>query len=175
MAVYEGVSVEREIAGHTYEIRLLGLDQSEEVLVLLANMGGSALHSIAAEVSSGGSRGVQWEALAGIAAAGVGGVLSRLTAAQIKTLRTTFAGSCSVRLDPGGGFADLAQAQHTVFRGKLDVMIQWLIACIEVNFSGFFVDMQARITSAIELALRTAAKAYASESPEESIGDAGDS
>lgn len=171
----EAVSVERTIGGRVFEIRLLGLDEAEAVLVQLANLGGFALQGIGADMVAGGAKGRSWEALAGIAATGVGGILAKLTAPQLKALREAFAASCAVRLTSGGGFAALSDAQHTVFRGKLDVMLQWLVACVEVNFSGFFDDVQAKITAAIALALRTAETASGSESPPESTGDAIDS
>ena len=147
-----GVSVEKTIDGKTFEIRLLDLDQAEATMVLLANMGGAALHGIGQDMQA--SRGKGWEAMAAAAASGAGGILTRLTAAQVKQLRTTFASSCSVKLAQGGGFEQLESAQHTLFRGRMELMLQWLAACVEVNFSGFFGELRARVTSAIEHAFK---------------------
>lgn len=142
---------EKEIRGHIFETRLLGIDAAEEVLVKLGNMGGFGLASISlpkdAKTNAIG-------AIAGAITQSLGGVLTRLSPADVRAIRKLFLAESSVKVDGVGGFAKLELVQEKLFRGNATLMYEWLAFCFEVNFGGFFPELRAKITELIALALK---------------------
>lgn len=64
-------------------------------------------------------------------------VVSALSPNDLNEMISTFAKHTRVKSD-NGNVVLLSETKSVIFAGRYDLMLKWLIFCVEVNFSNFF-------------------------------------
>lgn len=65
---------------------------------------------------------------------------SSLSPKDIEEMTTIFAAHTKVKT-PNGNLVPLKDFQQVLFAGKYDLMLKWLLFCVEANFGNFFGDL----------------------------------
>jgi hypothetical protein len=122
-------TIDREIKGKTYRITKHGAKEGRKVLARLMARLGKPLTS----VGSG----------AGGMASGLAELVVGFTPAEVDYFCDVFAPRTMV------DNARLSDVFDDHFSGEYDAMLEWLLACVEVNFETFFVGLRAKIGAAL--------------------------
>ncbi len=132
----------KDISGHTYKVRQLVATKGRLVLLTLARIAGPA----AAMAASAKNK----EAVIGPV---IEAVLSNLTPEDFTSVCNTFAESTDVVIDDEKGRREpkLSNIFDLHFAGRYEVMLEWLVFCVEVNFSSFLAGLKSKSAGTSDL------------------------
>ncbi len=125
----------KDIGGHTYKVRQLVATKGRLVLLTLARIAGPAAATAATAKDK--------DAVVGQV---IQTVLTSLTADDFSSLCNTFAESTDVLIEDEKGRREpkLSNIFDLHFAGRYEVMLAWLVFCVEVNFSSFLVGLRSK-------------------------------
>lgn len=147
---------DRVISGQVYKITQHGAKEGRKVLARLVQILGKPVAALA-----------DGEGLNALVNA-VGAFVAGLTPAEVDYFCDTFAPKTVVQMD--GAPVNLHGVFDLHFAGQYGDMLDWLVACIEVNYASFFVALRARVQTRM-LAAMVMMKGAPSASPTGATGE----
>jgi hypothetical protein len=118
-------SEDRVVAGVTYRISQVPVDDGLEVGVCIARAIGPALLAV-----------MQGDSLATIDKGALGEAIAKLSAQDLKFLCKTFAAKTFI-LEVPNKMPRLDNVWDTHFAGRYKALLGWLAACIQINYPDF--------------------------------------
>lgn len=120
---------ERTIDGRMFEIRPLNVEKGRKVFARSQKL----LMLLAEEDKSLGIDPVAFSVMAGA-----------LSEEDLAFLCDQFAPTCTVHFSEDRVLG-LSKCMDEVFAGQIDVMFEWLVACLDVNFGGYLAKMRCAV------------------------------
>ncbi len=148
---------ERVIKGITYQITMFGSKEGSRVLARLMSHIGEPIGAV------GDAKGDN------AIASAVGKFVTGFTPDEVTFFCNAFAAKTVVVLE-SGVHEKLSQSFDLHFAGEYDAMLEWLIACIEVNYASFFVVLRERVEGVAGALAQRMAAVLGSRFPKASTG-----
>lgn len=149
---------ERTIGGRQYRIQPLPAKLGRKALTRVINRVSPVLADMLEGQDFGAEQDVDLSQLD--VTSGIRRIGQELTEDDVDYFCDTFAGYTQVELEPGrGNFSKLSNVFDDAFERRYQDMLQWLWACMEVNFGGFFDDQSGSVLDRAKEAAKAKASA----------------